>query len=131
MAPDGEKQTVLCVFDFDETVVECNSDTWIYTLAPKQMIPDKLKEGFDGVNWTGYMRNVFDYLYECGVTREDYEKCLHQMPFVPGMKELLTTLANAKDNNGSPKYELAICSDANSFVISAFLEHHKLGTAFT
>ena len=124
--PEVESRPILCIFDFDQTVIDCNSDTWIHKLGPGEKVPIELRKD---VEWTEYMRRTFEYLFKNGVTRGDYEKCLKQMPFVAGMKELFTTLANAKDINGLPKYEILICSDSNTFFISTFLEHHKFDTA--
>ena len=32
----------LVIFDFDETIVECNSDTFINVLAPNGKIPEEI-----------------------------------------------------------------------------------------
>lgn len=127
-----EERPQLVVFDFDDTVVDCNSDTWIDTLAPNGKIPLGLTEGFDGFNWTSYMAQVFKYLKESGITRGDYERRLREMPFVAGMKELLVQLTAAKLGKTSKrKYEMIIISDANSFFIQTFLEFHGLSESFT
>lgn len=119
----------LVVFDFDDTVVNCNSDTWVDQLAPDGKIPKDIRAIFDGVNWTNYMAAVFKYLFANGVTREDYERCLHAMPFVQHVKELLEELASKPSAHGR-KYELIVISDANTFFIQTFLEHHSLFKAF-
>ncbi|KAI1288127.1 Pyridoxal phosphate phosphatase PHOSPHO2 [Halotydeus destructor] len=122
----------LFVFDFDETIVNCNSDTWIYSMAPGGEIPKQLKKtfGVDDVNWISFMAKVFQYLHQNGVTKKMYTDCLKTMPFVPGVKELLYTLSLATlDGSDELKYEIIIISDANSFAIDTFLEHHGLRSA--
>lgn len=76
------------------------------------------------------MRRVFGYLQEHNVRKEDYVTCLQKMPFVPGMCELLRTLAAQTFDDGRRKFEMVIISDANRFFIETFLRHHDLLDAF-
>lgn len=115
----------LLVFDFDETIVACNSDVWINQLSPGGTIPSEIKSKYKD-DWNEYMRNVFKHLNDSGVSEEQIKKCLEGMPLIPGMKELFL---NCK-NNGPDKYELIIISDANTVFINHFLLFNGLDKVF-
>lgn len=124
MTIDKEAGTELVVFDFDETIVNCNSDTYINVLAPGGTIPDVIWTNFQcDKDWTAYMQQLFAYLKNAGVREEDYKRCLSTMPFVEGAKALFTSLAT-----GTPRkrFEVIVISDANSFFINYTLKVHKL-----
>ena len=116
----------LIAFDFDETIVACNSDTYINQLAPDGSIPQEIYDQIQPDNWTGYMQNVFEYLNQCKVGESQMKKCLETMPLVDGIKELILNCRNS----GPHKYELIIISDANTFFINHFLQFHQLDRAF-
>lgn len=120
--------TELVVFDFDETIVDCNSDTYVNVLAPGGTIPEELWATFKNDNdWTAYMQQVFKYLGTAGVTEADYRRCLSTMPFVEGMKALLARLAaGIKEAGKVVNFEVIVISDANSFFINYTLHYHKL-----
>ena len=116
----------LIAFDFDETIVACNSDTYINQLTPDGSIPQSIYDQRQPDNWTGYMQNVFQYLNQCKVGESQMKKCLETMPLVDGIKELILNCRNS----GPHKYELIIISDANTFFINHFLQFHQLDRAF-
>ena len=72
------QDSFLFAFDFDHTVVNENSDTYITKLA-KAPVPKEVKSFYDGTNWTEYMNKVFIYLHQQGVTIQDISKCVQQM----------------------------------------------------
>ncbi|KAJ6225233.1 hypothetical protein RDWZM_003778 [Blomia tropicalis] len=128
MTIDKECSTELFVFDFDETIVNCNSDTYIDRLAPGGVIPEQLWKSFKNDNdWTAYMQQVFAYLHSVGIREDAYKKCLATMPFVEWLPKLLANLENGTTNK---RFEVVIISDANSFFIGYALEHHKLNHIF-
>ena len=119
-------QRELVVFDFDETLVDCNSDTWIHQLAPNQQIPEDL-EYRHGQDYFKHVQSVLTYLAMQGVTKQDFEDCLIAMPSVAGMFEtLIASLAEQPD-----KYDMIILSDANSFFISTYLKAKSLENIIT
>lgn len=119
-------QRQLVVFDFDETLVDCNSDTWVHQLAPNKRIPDEI-EFRHGQDYFKHVQSVFAYLHEHKVTEQDYNNCLSKMPTVPGMIEtLIESLAKQPE-----KYDMIILSDANSFFISSFLKSKNLKNCFS
>uniref|UniRef100_A0A6G1SKD7 Pyridoxal phosphate phosphatase PHOSPHO2 n=1 Tax=Aceria tosichella TaxID=561515 RepID=A0A6G1SKD7_9ACAR len=113
-------QRELLVFDFDDTLVDCNSDTWIHKLAPGQTIPEHIQYK-PGQDYFKHVQSVLTYLHGSNVTEQQYNQCLSTMPAVPGMIELITTLAKQPD-----KYDMIILSDSNSFFISSYLKAKSL-----
>lgn len=119
-------QRELIVFDFDETIVDCNSDSWIHQLAPNKRIPDHI-EYRHGQDYFRHVQSVLTYLHENKVTEQDYIKCLSTMPSVPGMIETLITTLGKKPE----KYDMVILSDANSFFISSYLKAKSIDNLFS
>lgn len=118
-------QRELVVFDFDETLVDCNSDTWIHQLAPDKRIPEDL-EYRHGQDYFKHVQSVLAYLHTNGVTQQKYYDCLATMPAVPGMIEsLITTLGKQPE-----KYDMIILSDSNSFFIDSYLKAKSLANYF-
>lgn len=104
------------MFDFDDTLVDCNSDTFIHNLAPNGRIPDELNYRH-GQDYFKHVQTVLSYLHKNKVTEKDYYDCLSKMPAVDGMLDVLvSTLGKHKD-----RFDMIICSDSNSFFISSYL----------
>lgn len=119
-------QRELVVFDFDETLVDCNSDSWIHKLAPGGKIPDEL-EYRHGQDYFKHVQAVITYLHQNGVTRKDYVDCLSKMPPVSGMFDtLIETLGRLKD-----QFDMIILSDSNSFFISSYLKSKQCEDLFS
>lgn len=117
-------QYELVAFDFDETIIDCESDTFIGRLAPGGSLPSQLYEPFrNDPECIGKMQQVFEYLYQHGVRQEDYKQCLATMPFVRSMKPLLSNLATGLANK---RFEVIILSDASTFLIDYTLECNQL-----
>jgi len=110
---------LLFAFDFDHTIVEENTDLVVQTI-PDKSEAKAVRDSDDKTDWTAFMDRVFGVHHENGVTREDYEKILDSLEFVPGMENLLQDLRSKFD------CEIIIISDANSFFISRILERAKL-----
>lgn len=118
-------QRELVVFDFDETLVDCNSDTWIHQLAPNKKIPDEL-EYRHGQDYFKHVQSVLAYLHTKNIKKEDYYECLSKMPSVTGIVEsLIATLGKHPE-----KYDMIILSDANSFFIDSYLKANSLENLF-
>lgn len=119
-------QRELIVFDFDETLVDCNSDTWIHQLVPSKQLPENI-EYRPGQDYFKHVQSVLSYLYTLNVREQDYYNCLSTMPSVPGMIEsLIATLGKEPD-----KYDMIILSDSNSFFINTYLKAKSLENLFS
>lgn len=114
----GTSRVLLC-FDFDHTVVDANTDTWIVRLAPGQGLPEELTSSYIPGQWTSYMCNVLRYLHGCGITTKDLRQVQEEIHITPGMHLLFTYLQQV-----GHKFDSVIISDSNSMFISWVLEKH-------
>lgn len=108
---------ILLVFDFDNTIIDDNSDTWIVRCAPEKKLPVELKESYKKGFWTEFMGRVFKYLGDKGVREDEMKRAVTSMPFTSGMVELLNFIRKNKD-----KFDCIIISDSNSVFIDWVLE---------
>lgn len=106
----------LIFFDFDETIVDGNSDDAVIEAAPGQQLPDWLKDCFRPGRYNEHMERVLAYMAEQGV-REDTIRCaIEKIPPSPGILSLFQYLrAHPKD------FETVLVSDANMYFIEAWL----------
>jgi len=87
---------VLVAFDFDHTLIDKNSDTYVLRLIPDGgQLPASIKKLYSTESgWNDYMREVFRYLHStCGVSRDQLLSCVAEIPLVEGMRELLEYLS--------------------------------------
>ena len=113
----------LVIFDFDETIVACNSDTFINVLAPNGKIPEEIWNRFlDERDWTAYMQQVFNYLHDHDVRDSNYEACLVDMPLMDGMVPLFQFIRDRISADGTKQFDAIIVSDANTFFIGNYLK---------
>ena len=108
---------ILLVFDFDNTIIDDNSDTWIVQCAPEKKLPIELQDSYEKGFWTEFMGRVFQYLGDEGVREDEMKRTVTSMPFTPGMVELLNFIRKNKD-----KFDCIIISDSNSVFIDWILE---------
>nr|XP_020853023.1 phosphoethanolamine/phosphocholine phosphatase isoform X2 [Phascolarctos cinereus] len=106
----------LITFDFDETIVNENSDESIVRAAPGQKLPDSLRATFREGFYNEYMQRVFQYLGEQGVKPQDFRKVYEDIPLCPGMTDLFQFLTK----QGSC-FETILISDANTFGVESSL----------
>lgn len=108
---------ILVAFDFDNTIIDDNSDTWIVRCAPEKKLPIELQDSYEKGFWTEFMGRVFQYLGDEGVREDEMKRTVTSMPFTPGMVELLNFISKNKD-----KFDCIIISDSNSVFIDWILE---------
>ena len=117
----------LVVFDFDESIVDCDSDQLVCKLSPEGKVPkDIVEKYYNGHDTTEYMSQVFKYLHKTGVTEQDIRNCLKRMPLITGLKHLIINMKNS----GPKRFELIIISNANTVFIGQSLEFHRIDKAF-
>lgn len=102
---------VLVVFDFDWSLVNENTDTFVVRrLSPG--LHDEMRAMRTRIPcWTDLMDECFRRLHEGGATRAEVEAALDAVPAMPGMLDAVR-LAHAH-----PRADLAVVSDANSVFI--------------
>ena len=122
------KSKILVAFDFDNTIIDDNSDLYIKKLAPDGVIPPEIMSQYSSKGWTIFMGTIFAYLHENGRTQNDIEQCLKEIKFTNGMKDLLHYLQD-------DMFEVVIISDANSHFIKCIMEaahlDHVIKETFT
>ncbi|KAF9425360.1 putative phosphatase phospho1 [Podila epigama] len=113
----------LFVFDFDWTLIECDSDNWVFQHLNQELYQVQLMS-VGKVQWTDLQQRLLGSLFDSGVSRKDIENTLRRIPFEPAMIEALTTM---KDHGA----ELYILSDANTIYIETVLKAHRIDHLFT
>ena len=103
---------LLVAFDFDDTIIDANSDIVVQSLSPGP-IPPEVKALRSDTMWTKFMGAVFVHLHSHGMTPAQILQCMEGIPFAPGMHELLSSLA------ASPRADVIVISDSNA----VFIEH--------
>nr|XP_056717440.1 pyridoxal phosphate phosphatase PHOSPHO2 [Euleptes europaea] len=106
----------LLVFDFDHTIVDENSDTWIVKCAPDAKIPGEIRNSYQTGYWTKYMGRVFRFLGDSGIKEEEMKRTMTTIPFTEGMKDLLEFVGKHKDS-----FDSIIISDSNAIFIDWIL----------
>ncbi|XP_073503085.1 pyridoxal phosphate phosphatase PHOSPHO2 [Phyllobates terribilis] len=116
---------ILLVFDFDHTIVNDNSDTWIVQCAPDKKLPHVLQNSYEKGKWTEYMGRIFTYLGEQGIREDDMKRIMIAIPYTPGMTELLHFIGQNKD-----RFDCVIISDSNTIFIDWILTHANVNNVF-
>lgn len=111
----------MVVFDFDHTMIEDNSDTWIVVEFGLTDLFDQLRRTLP---WTSLMDRMMEELHLQGKTVEDIARCLRRAPMD---LQIISAIRKARDCG----CELWIISDANQFFIDTILNHHGLLGCFT
>ena len=114
MAADDK---VLFALDFDNTLVDENTDTWVLQILPHLELKDKLHEykgKFDC--WTDLMNEMLKILHDNGCGREEIIDWIKKIKPFEAMESFLK---KAKDN---PLVDVVIISDSNTIFISTILK---------
>ncbi|XP_006003320.1 probable phosphatase phospho1 [Latimeria chalumnae] len=115
----------LLTFDFDETIVNENSDDSVVRAAPEQVLPEWLRGTFKEGYYNEYMQRVLKYMAEQGVMEKDFKEVYENIPLSPGMLNLLQFLMK----NPHP-FEIILVSDANVYGIETKLKALGLNSLF-
>jgi len=106
---------VFAFFDFDETLVDFNSDLWVFDrLCPE--IRGYIKKGLsEHVDWTELIDGALLQLYDAGFMVADIKQVFREAPMVARVPDLLRMLKRC----GA---KVVIVSDANTLFIECILE---------
>lgn len=107
----------LVLFDFDETMINTNSDEAVLCAMPDQELPDWLKNSFREGHYNEYMQKVLAYMREQNVSEESIRSAIVAVQPTPGLLNLLQYLQSHQQD-----FELVVVSDANMYFIEKWLE---------
>jgi hypothetical protein len=82
----AQPSKTLVAFDFDHTVVDANSDTWIYRTLESKQLPSEIKAKYQHGQWTKFMNDVLEFLADQGVWEQQLKEALQGIPLTPGFK---------------------------------------------
>ncbi|KAG9456558.1 hypothetical protein H6P81_001066 [Aristolochia fimbriata] len=112
---------IIVVFDFDKTIIECDSDEWVLEALGATHLFNQLRPTMP---WNRLMDTMMTELHSQGKTIEDIAECLKSIPLHP---RLVAAIKSAY----ALGCELRIVSDANVFFIETILKHHGLFDCFS
>ncbi|XP_054623384.1 probable phosphatase phospho1 [Dunckerocampus dactyliophorus] len=112
------QQRFLILFDFDETIINENSDDAVLQALPDQQLPDWLKSSYREGHYNEYMQQILAYMSEQGVSPDAIHSAVERIPPTPGLLNLLQFLQSHQQD-----FELAVVSDANMYFIETWLKH--------
>lgn len=115
---------VLIAFDFDHTIVDENSEPFVFTKLAPEGIPDRIKSFYNKLGWNEYVGEVFAYLHSKGTSVDEIKKALYEVKLTAGMKGLLELIQ-------TEGLEAIIISDANSIFINELLKKFNLTETFS
>lgn len=111
----------IVVFDFDKTIIECDSDNWV---VDELGASDLFNQLLPTMPWNSLMDRMMKELHEQGKTIEDIVEVLKRTPLHPRVVPAIKA-AHALG------CDLRIVSDANLFFIETILEHLGLREYFS
>ncbi|XP_039645027.1 probable phosphatase phospho1 [Perca fluviatilis] len=112
-----QHQRFLVLFDFDETVINENSDDAVVRALPGQQLPEWLRNSYREGHYNEYMQKVLVYMAEQGVSEDSIHSAVEKIPPTPGLLYLFQYLQSHEQD-----FELAVVSDANMYFIETWLE---------
>ncbi|WOL14603.1 hypothetical protein Cni_G23383 [Canna indica] len=112
---------ILLVFDFDKTIIDCDSDNWV---IDQFGVAEAFERLLPTMPWNPLMDRMMEELHSQGRSVEDIAECLRAAPLDPHV-------VNAVKTAYALGCELRIASDANQFFIRTILKHHGLLECFS
>mmetsp|Transcript_37317 Transcript_37317/g.72868 ORF Transcript_37317/g.72868 Transcript_37317/m.72868 type:complete len:244 (-) Transcript_37317:131-862(-) len=116
-AADGH----LVVFDFDHTMIGCNSDTWVVEKLSKRRdeVMGALGQAGQRNAWTQGMDEAMGSLHEDGVSLDSIRSCMEAIEIDEGIK---ASVLRATSQGG----DVRVLSDANTLFIDWILKANGL-----
>ncbi|XP_061822663.1 probable phosphatase phospho1 isoform X2 [Nerophis lumbriciformis] len=111
------QQRYLVLFDFDETIINENSDDAVLQALPDPQLPDWLKNSYREGHYNEHMQQILAYMSEQGVSPDAIQLAVEKIPPTPGLLNLLQFLQSHQQD-----FELAVVSDANMYFIETWLK---------
>ncbi|PKI62045.1 hypothetical protein CRG98_017418 [Punica granatum] len=117
----GKAAVLVVVFDFDRTLIDCDSDNWVVT---EMGLTQLFRQLYPTMPWTSLMNRMMRELHSQGKSVEDIAECLKRVPLHP---QVISSI-RAVHSHGC---QLKIVSDANRFFIETILKQHGLLHCFS
>ena len=114
----SEKKYLLA-FDFDETIIEQDSEEEILKCAFSQKELDEINQALTKIDFFEGFNYYFKKMKQNKMTLKDFNTILDKIQLSPKMKELFDYLRENKS-----KYEIIICSNAVDYEIKYVLQHN-------
>ncbi|CAD8120106.1 unnamed protein product [Paramecium sonneborni] len=110
------KKRFLFIFDFDNTIVNDNTDTYIWKLLPQgqKSLPSQFEKE---KHWNKFMRKVLQFYYHNDISVQQIKSCLQEMELTQGFGELFDFIRTNKE-----QIECIIASDSNTYFIDSILD---------
>lgn len=104
----------LLALDFDDTVVNENTDIVARNLLDPSLLKPELEQLYNATGWTAYMQAIFQLLADNHFDRDQIRSAIRGIPEVPGMVQLIHELADQHS------FDVIVISDANSEFINTW-----------
>ncbi|KAM4715221.1 putative phosphatase phospho1 [Anableps anableps] len=115
----------LVLFDFDETIINENSDDSAVYLLPSQQLPTWLINSYREGHYHEFSAKIMAYLADQGVTKESIQSGVEKIPPNPGVLDLFRYLEKHQQ-----EFELVVVSDANTYFIETWLKYNGVRHLF-
>ncbi|KAJ0971399.1 hypothetical protein J5N97_019358 [Dioscorea zingiberensis] len=109
------------VFDFDKTIINCDSDDWV---VREFGMAETFKQLMLTMPWNSLMDRMMKEIHSQGRTVEDVADCLKRAPLDPHVIDAI----NSAFDLGC---DLRVVSDANLYFIETILKHHGISGCFS
>ncbi len=115
----------LFVFDFDHTLVDDNTDTFIMDLCPQLDLKRSLRaRRKDFSSWTQFMDHVFYLVHKEGCTKDDIKNHMRKLPLYQEATKSIRLVYE------SDTADAIILSDSNTIFIQLILEECNISHMF-
>lgn len=131
----------LAFFDFDHTIINSNSDTYIDKLIINRLnannqatlknpthykYPNDIEETYKTDGWTARMNAVLKHMFQLyKINSDELIECIKEIKIDESMLDLIKHLKEQLN------FELIIISDANTVFIDTILKEHGIDKYFT
>ncbi|XP_021856307.2 inorganic pyrophosphatase 2 [Spinacia oleracea] len=112
---------IMVVFDFDKTIIECDSDNWV---VDELGFTERYNQLLNTMPWNSMMDTLMKEMHSQGITTDDIARVLKTVPIHPRVIPAIKAAHAAG-------CDLRIVSDANTFFIETVLDHLGLKNCFT
>lgn len=109
------------VFDFDKTIIDCDSDNWVVDSLGATELFNRL---LPTMPWNTLMDKMMTEIHKQGKSIDDVVETLERTPIHPRIIQAIKS-AHALG------CDLKIVSDANMFFIETILKHHEISGCFS